>query len=59
MRYDTNYESSGSFIGMAVLLLILIIIYTVGRAYYNNLAGLYMAKRIIWATILGCSFEKS
>jgi hypothetical protein len=57
INYDKNYSKSGTFIGLAVLLLTIFIIYTVARLYFNLIGGLYMVKRLIYACILASSYE--
>jgi hypothetical protein len=37
--------------------MVLIIVYTVMRWFFNRLGGLYMSKRILIATILAVSYE--
>lgn len=57
--YDKNYTHSGTFIGISVLLLTVLIIYLIARLYFNLLGGIYMVKRLVFACVLASSFEKT
>ncbi len=59
INYDKDYSNSGTFIGLSVLLLTILIIYIIGRAYFNQIAGLYMVKRLVYACVLASSYERT
>jgi biotin transporter BioY len=56
INHDKNYSNSGTFIGLSVLLLTVLIIYLIGRLYLNLIAGLYMVKRLLFACVLASSY---
>lgn len=58
INHDKNYTHSGTFIGISVLLLTVLIIYVIARLYFNLLGGIYMVKRLVFACVLASSFEK-
>lgn len=58
INYDVNYSQSGTFIGLSVLLLTTLIIYTLARLKFNHIAGIYMIKRLLYACVLASSYQR-
>lgn len=57
INYDMDYSNSGTFIGLSVLLLTILIVYTIGRLYFNLIGGIYMLKRLFYACVLASSYQ--
>jgi hypothetical protein len=55
-NYDKQGDSEETFKGLAILCMGVILLYMVVRCYFNRVAGAYMVKRIIYASILGSSY---
>jgi len=52
--FDLDYYNRSK--GLSIIFLVIICLYTVIRAIFNPLGGLYMAKRILLAAILAATY---
>jgi hypothetical protein len=50
------YHTSKS---VSIFFIVIISLYTIARWFFHPIGGLYMAKRIILATILAASYQKT
>ena len=57
LNYDFKLTANGSNAGLTVIVLGIILIYCGFRCYTNRIAGMYMVKRVAYASIIACSYN--
>jgi hypothetical protein len=54
---NTNADFYNTSKSVSIFFIVIIIVYTLGRWFFQPIGGLYMAKRIILAAILSASYQ--
>lgn len=57
-QHDRGGDANDTFTGLAVMTIISVVAYTGLRGYFNHTAGAYMVKRIVYAIVLGVSYDQ-
>ncbi len=53
-KYDSSFSTTSK--SVSIFFICLISIYTIIRWFFHHIGGLYMAKRILLATVLAASY---